>query len=606
MNSTEQTSIAIIADAHCHHMDSDYGLKATPLGGQPATLRSWQDSRRSSRVFNESVAALRTALDDIRQRGIRHVVLLGDYTDDGQREATARLRALLQDYREAGLAFYAIPGNHDAYASRGKHQSSRFVSSPQETVLVTSDPELAATEDNAILSPAMYCEGSAVALQAMADFGLCRPDDCLHWETPFGISDAIEDRYYSAHSADGKVRRQLVDASYLVEPVSGVWLLMIDANVFEPRNGQWRETQKKAFLDCSDVGWNTLLRNRAHLLPWISDVCTRARARGKQLLGFSHYPVMDPFDDQLDSEGRLFGQTSMRRRRPSKEVARALLGAGLQWHFGGHLHVNGYRRYRLGQQQLTDIAVPSTATFPAAYQIIHRHTPDWILQTVPLNDMPLNPALLDYYRREVRASRESRDTHQGGAITTGTTDTANPESNTCDDAALQASTYGDFLYHRMQCRVEAHHLPREWPQELALAMQDSNAANLATFLLAQRLSAEPLQLDRVPHTLRAEALQQLDSLCRQARLTIAELQACRCETLLLDWYCFRQAGHQACSFFRPSHLPVQQFLARQFGDQSVAEAATQADFLRIFLGVLHQCLQRSVPGSPLCIELDWQ
>ena len=39
----------------------------------------------------------------------------------------------------------------------------------------------------------------------------------------------------------GKTVISLVDASYLVEPEAGLWLLMIDANVFEPRDGHSNE-----------------------------------------------------------------------------------------------------------------------------------------------------------------------------------------------------------------------------------------------------------------------------------------------------------------------------------------------------------------------------
>ncbi|MGQ7842943.1 metallophosphoesterase family protein [Granulosicoccus sp. 3-233] len=583
MNSSEQMAIAVIADAHCHDMDSDYGLKSRALAGRSATLRSWHDSRRSSRVFNESKSALITALEDIRQRGIRHVILLGDYTDDGQAEANRRLRSLLLAYRqEHGMAFYAIPGNHDCYGPHGKHQSTRFVRTPAETVLVSSDPAIAATEADAVLTPAMYCQGTPEALETMADFALFPRDEHLHWETPFGARGEVEARQYTAWSADGQVQRQLIDASYLIEPVPGLWLLMIDANVFEPRNGQRDVTRKKAFHDSSDAGWNAVLRNRPHLLPWIKDVCQRAAAQDKQLLGFSHYPLMDPFDDHSDLEGRLFGQTDMRRRRPSADVASALLDAGLQLHFGGHLHVNGHRSLQREDRHLTDVAVPSSASFPAAYQVIHTGPDSLLLETVPLNDMPLNPDLLDYYRAECRAT------------------------GMAPDRALSASRYGEFLHQRMSCRVVAHYLPKHWPTELAEAVQTSHAAELATFLLAQRHASRPLHygtLTTVQSTAAQEALQRL---CEQQGLALTELQDCRLLDLISDWYCLRQAGYQACSFFRIEHLQIYRFLIDRFADLGAAGRTTQADFLQVFLGGLGQFLARSIPGQPTTITLDYR
>ena len=76
-------SVAVIADAHFHDTAADFGFPGIEIDGQRITMRSWSETRDSTRVFNESADALYAALEEVRQRGIRHVVLLGDYTDDG-------------------------------------------------------------------------------------------------------------------------------------------------------------------------------------------------------------------------------------------------------------------------------------------------------------------------------------------------------------------------------------------------------------------------------------------------------------------------------------------------------------------------------------------
>src|SRR5690606_18832778 len=108
----------------------------------------------------------------------------------------------------------------------------------------------------------------------------------LHFETPFGPSDAPAAREHDLWSADGNTVRRLMDASYLVEPEEGLWLLMIDANVFEPRDGRRDIARKKAFFGSSNAGWNALLRVKPYLLPWIADVSARAARAGKDLLAF--------------------------------------------------------------------------------------------------------------------------------------------------------------------------------------------------------------------------------------------------------------------------------------------------------------------------------
>ena len=50
--------------------------------------------------------------------------------------------------------------------------------------------------------------------------------------------------------------RRMIDASYLVEPVDGLWLLSIDANVFEPRDGDLDPAAEASYIDSTDAGWN--------------------------------------------------------------------------------------------------------------------------------------------------------------------------------------------------------------------------------------------------------------------------------------------------------------------------------------------------------------
>ncbi|ASJ75964.1 metallophosphoesterase family protein [Granulosicoccus antarcticus] len=579
----ELPGVAVIADAHFHAIDSDYDLPATVFNGQSATLRSWIDTRRSSRVFNESGAALKAALKDIADRGIRHIVLLGDYTDDGQLEATQRLVQLLQLYQDRySMQFYAIPGNHDCYGPVGKHQSTRFTSTPGNTVLVTSDPEVAASEsDTSVLTRKMYCDGAPAGLLPMREFGLCRQDGYLHWESPFGLDDSFASRRYEAHSADGGTVRSLIDASYLVEPEPGLWLLMIDANVFEPRNGQREITRKKAFFDSSDAGWNAVLRCKPHLITWISDVSKRARQLGKALLSFSHYPAMDAFDDWSLSESRLFGQTETLRRRPDKQVAETLLEVGLRLHLGGHLHINGKSTCNIGNQQFTDIAVPSLAAFPPAYKSLHATAERCRVETISLNSLALDPWLLGCYRAENDALKRSQD------------------------RALDALNYGDFLYKRMYSRVAQSYLPKEWPTDIAGELEGRNVADLASFLIAQRRGARRngarqlgAQHDGIP-AIDTQYAAELKSLSIAHSLDIDVFQDCSIMDLIVDWYCLRHAGHQAASFSPLQRLNLYRFLAQEFGDLQSVENNPTAAFFHVFLGVLQQSLQRLEPAGSM-------
>ena len=567
-------AIAVVADAHCHDIESYYDCDGITIDGRQLTLRAWADTRRSSRVFNESKAALVLALKDIEDKGIKHVVLLGDYTDDGQIEASERLVNLLRLHSEQhGTRFFAITGNHDAYGPLGKHQSTRFVSDVGTTVLVSSDPDVAASENaSAILTTKMYCEGVPDAIARMSEFGLFRQADYVHWETPFGTTDSIASRQYEARSADGLQSHRLVDASYLVEPVDGLWLLMIDANVFEPRNGRRSPAQKKAFLDSSDAGWNSVLRNRAYLRDWITDVCSRAGKSGKTLMAFSHYPIIDPFADLHDGALNVFDK-EMLRRKPIESVAAQLQSCGLRLHFSGHLHVNALSSRGKGTHAIEDCAVPSLAAFPACYKIVHTDTDKLHIDTVHLASMPLDASLMSYYREENRTMGDEP----------------------CE--ALAAVNYGEFLYHRMHTRVVHHHLARRWPGQIAQSVLETNAADLALLMLSN--SSDPHGNSLVHHSeaISSDQAEQLASLMSSYQISMDHLVVCSMTQLVSDWYCLRHAGYLARSYIGSDNLRVYTFLADNFGDVTLQDITTSKALFSVFLGMLQSAIIRSDPTT---------
>ena len=128
MSSSAFPPVAIIADAHFHDLYGDYDFTGVEAGDRRMTARRLTDTVRSTRVFNESYFALRTALDEVVHRGIKQVVLLGDYSDDGQVATLSALRQLLDGYTEThGLVFTATPGNHDIFGPEGRHHAKRLL-----------------------------------------------------------------------------------------------------------------------------------------------------------------------------------------------------------------------------------------------------------------------------------------------------------------------------------------------------------------------------------------------------------------------------------------------------------------------------------------------
>lgn len=319
--------IAVIADPHFHDIDNRQSVGR----GDRVALRTLADTNASTRVFNESFHATHALLDDIVRRGISLVIIAGDLTDDGQQSTMAAATALLAEYsRRFGLRFVATPGNHDLYAIHGRHQSKRFLNPDGSHMLVTSDPlaEQGGSVER-IVSDDMYCGGYGAAIPALGDLGFFRRDGDLHWECPFGTDDRLEARTFEIVSGDGQTMRRMIDASFLVEPVEGLWLLSIDANVFEPKNGDLDPTLEKSYHDSTDAGWNAMPRNKGFVLDWMKDVAVRAEALGKRLVAFSHYPVIDPLNGTWADEARLLNDTSFLRRTPRAEVSKAAAATGI-------------------------------------------------------------------------------------------------------------------------------------------------------------------------------------------------------------------------------------------------------------------------------------
>jgi len=553
--------IAVVADAHFHDLYGDYDFPGIPDGERSMAVRMLADTARSTRVFNESLSALRFTLDDIAARDIRHVVLLGDYSDDGQVATVAGVKRMLDEYASRfRMRFYATVGNHDIFGEHGRHRSKRFLTEDGNYRLVTSDPHVSDAHAQMVnVTPQMFCEGYPAGLPALPDVGFFRRPDDLHWETPFGVADDLEARRYEARSADGTVVRRLVDASYLTEPFPGVWLLMIDANVFEPVSGVPIGTSGD-LADSTGAGWNAMLRHKPFLFDWMRDVADRAGRLGKCLLAFSHYPAIDPLDDTFADELSLMGRTSFSDRIPGADVATALIKAGINIHFSGHLHVNDTARAGRDGTFLLNIAVPSLVAFPCAYKIVTPDSAHLHVETVNIGEMPIDPAIRALYRAETARS----------GIKTG--------------AMLEAQDYGTFLYAHLGHLVGRRFLKREWPRDIVSLLQVLTLADVA--LLGEERQPVPAR-DAISVLERLGASPQAQNrLWQRLKGGSAALEAMRqvsMTSFLADWYRLRMASELALDWIDAERLAQYTAVADIFRDGAWGgESAVQARFALLF------------------------
>lgn len=502
--------LAVIADPHYHEIFPGYGIEGVVVEGQPgACLRSRADSAASTRIFNESYLALPAVLDACVAEGIHTVLIAGDLTDDGQLATMQAALALLDRYeRQHGMRFFLTPGNHDVYGMSGRHHAKDFLSADGTTITVASDPAHRGAPGRTVVhDPRMVCNGYGALVPLWGRHGLMRRPEDIHWESPFGQDEAPEARMFEMRSPDGQTVHRQIDASYLVEPEPGLWILSIDANVFEPRNGRRDNTDPSAFKDSTNAGWNAMLRLKPFILDWMADVAERARREGKTLVCFSHYPAIDPYDDTLESEVLLFGQTQAIKRIPHAATAQAVCATGIGTHFSGHLHVNDTQTLVHAGKSLTNIALPSPVAFPPAYCLVTAQ-----LGTIAADMRTLSFAGFDrffpYYRVEAR--RTGQDTQW-----------------------LEASTYPEFLHGHVSELVRHRYLPREWPPELAAFLDGRSVDDL--FALA-RIEAPigPEAADRLLPRSKTGGISAMD--------------------LVVDWYLARKGSALALDYIAPHRL----------------------------------------------------
>ena len=551
--------IAVIADPHFHDIDNRQGVGR----GDRVAVRTLDDTNASTRVFNESFHAARALLDDIVRRGISLVVVAGDLTDDGQQSTMAAATALLSDYsRRFGLRFVATPGNHDLYAIHGRHQSKRFLNPDGSHTLVTSDADIAQDASvEKIVSAEMYCGGYEQAIPALGALGFFRRDGDLHWECPFGSDDALEARTFEIVSADGQTVRRMMDASFLVEPVEGLWLLSIDANVFEPKNGDLDPRLEKSYHDSTDAGWNSMPRNKGFVLDWMTDVAARAKAQGKRLIAFSHYPIIDPLNGTSADEAKLLNDTSFLRRTPRPEVSKAAAATGIKVHFSGHLHINDTAIFRGGADWLVNIAVPSMVGFPPAYKIVEIADERLEVETVVVANVPAFDTAFGLYRVE--------------AVLEG-----------MSAAVAEATGHADFLSRHLSEMVRHRYLPKEWPRDIAALVPQLDLGDL------ERLAGTAAPLT---------AGDALPFLATAAEANTQDWRALPFFEMVVDWYRLRKGREVALDFIDPKRIAAYRHLAGRFAAGSWPEGCLQ-DRLASFMRMLTDWLA-SAPSRDFSVDL---
>lgn len=473
--------IAFIADVHLQDVfaqfeDNNYRGIKNPVTGEYANIRTMNAQLHSTRIFNENYFAFLEALNDIVKRGIKQVVLPGDFSDDGQPVHVRGLRKILNEYSQKyGISFFVTTGNHDVVRPFSQDAAKTdFLGKDGKEQIISSSKNFDKTKSE--LEPIITSDiknwGYKETIQEMSDFGFFPKKTDLYWETPFSSytyeqfsfeealkESVLEKRTYLIKNTN----LYLPDASYVVEPIKGIWLLAIDANAYVPNEKLSGKQDNPHDFSGANTGYNNVLIYKSHLLNWVKKVSAEAKKKGKILIAFSHYPMIEFNDNASPELKQLFGADKMQLQRvPNEEVAQQFADAGIQIHFGGHMHINdtGVRTSAKGNT-LFNIQTPSLAAYMPAYKILTIYSNTELeVETVVIGKVPNFNSLFPFYEEEYAHLQNSKSEH------------------IWNKEILKAKDYAAFTNWHLKELVRLRFLPEDFPADFLKSIVNLSGKDL--------------------------------------------------------------------------------------------------------------------------------
>ena len=578
----QNTPIAFLSDIHLQDVYADlnsaeFNGVLNPKNGKLATIRTMGSQLNSTRLFNENYFALLQALEELAQKKIKLVVLPGDFTDDGQPMNVLALKRILQEYAKLhGMRFFITTGNHDPVSPFGNTEGKTdFLGKNGEDQPVAGSKEVFPNL-NAAISDQINAWGYYEICGELAEFGFSPSGQDLFWTHPFEDFDYEGYSWEKAHFNSAISKRtftlngttlQVPDASYLVEPVEGIWLLAIDGNVYSP--GENTTTPDKDDWSGSSVGFNLASKVKAHQLEWIKVIAQEAEKRNKTLISFSHYPLVDFHNGASEAMKQLFGQDKFQLSRvPEQGVSEQYLKAGIRLHVAGHMHQNNTGVYEdTAGNKLINIQVPSLAAFPPAYKILEQKSPGQLqVKTELLANVARMDEFFDLYRMEY------------GWLST------NAPGRLWNENILSSEDFLEFNQTHLQELIRRRFIRSDWSEQLGKLVNGITLEELKTWS----------ELDEKK---RMEFL----------NLTLAKINSNTSNSLIPgvlmeDFYLVKNGGDLGKSVIPSSRMMIYQELLAKKRTSDPAEKNLQTQFIK-FLDIFSS-LMNGAPSDDFMIDLD--
>ncbi len=607
-STAEGLSIAFLADVHIHDVyadftDSEAVLLRHPETDRPVTIHTMERQLSISRLENENYFAFLAALDDVIARGIRHVVLPGDFTSEGKMMNVRKVQRILREYTdEHGLRFYLISGNHDPrYPYLGDGGWTHFLGEEGRRQPVMSKEGLHTPADETewpvAITRDIQSAGYHEIVDLLEDYGYYPRETDYYWETPF--SDYCVETYSfqgAQASADLSNRTYVIephsmtvpDVSYLVEPVEGLWLLAIDANVYVPRDEVTENYRDAAnYLQAGGAGFNAVVEHKSFLVDWVASVAERARNKDKVLVAYSHYPLIEYASGAIPEIRSVLSRPQL-ATVPSRETSRLFADTGIRLHFGGHVHNNGTTVMHTEQGNvLVDIQVPSTAGYVPAYKILTVHSADRMeIETVVLDDVPRLNEFFDLYRMEHGFLRESS------------------ADRVWDSGILASADYRELAeWHLRELVFRYRHFPQRWPDDLAALLREVSGEDLLIFAHIEDARFEILGSDGAVRQNLSETAgwRHAKERARESAETHGVSPGAFADwngmDLVFDYYRLLNAGELAFSDIGEARMRQYRLLNEWYGATGSSPYASRSE-LRRKVGRLFGIIVRFLDGEP--------
>ena len=498
----KDVKIAFIADVHFNDIygkfqDSDFGI-TNPVNGKKALIRTMDAQLHSTRIFNENYFAFIAALDDVVKRNVDYVIFPGDFSDDGQAIHLRGLKRILDKYtKDYAIKFFIITGNHDPYKpftfDSGKNDflGEGGKAQPIMSKVGMYQPDLK-KEHPVVITKDIQKLGYQDLTNILKDFGFFPKKEYLYWETPFSTYDYDSYNFESALAASKLDNRTYLvppkdfsvpDVSYLIEPVEGLWLLAIDANVYIPKDdASTNAKDADNYSGSSSHGFNKFSSHKKHLISWIEKVVKEAKKQNKLLIPFSHFPMLEYNDGATKSINKvMYGDENSPTREPNDEVAELFANLGLKVHFGAHVHINdtSIKTTEKGNT-LVNIQVPSLAYYLPSYKLLTIKGDEKLdIETITLDNVPRFKELFSMYKKE----------HQFlSSIDLKTI---------WDIEVLSSNSYHDFMRWHLKELTRLRFIPEDWQHETANFILKLNGKELFIFSKMDSSLSSQTILDKI-------------------------------------------------------------------------------------------------------------